>query len=198
MARSENKIGFRIKIVERAGTFVRNTLPNTNPWAGAHCSRMDCTTCNQGLDKLPDCTKRSLVYESICVDCNPTARGKGELEVMEQEQPSIYVGETARSMYERGKQHWEAWRSRREDSHIHKHMELHHGGKQNPNFVFKVVQYHRSALSRQVGEAVRIRRREGEGGVLNSKSEYSRCRITRLTLGERKEDDAGAKDQNEG
>ena len=97
----------------------------------------------------------------VCADCNPEARGKGELKIVEQEEPSIYVGETALSIYERGKQHWDAWRSRREDSHIYKHMELHHGGKENPNFVFKVVQYHRSALSRQVGEAVRIRRRGG-------------------------------------
>ena len=161
MARIETMMGFRIKIVERAGTSLRNTLPNTNPWAGAHCSRNDCTTCNQGLEELPDCTKRSLVYKSVCADCNPEARGKGELKIVKQEEPSIYVGETARSIYERGKQHWEAWRSRREDSHIYKHMELHHGGKENPNFVFKVVQYHRSALSRQVGEAVRIRRRGG-------------------------------------
>ena len=43
----------------------------------------------------------------------------------------------------------------------------------------KVVQHHRSALSRQVGEAIRIRRR---GLTLNSKGEYNRCSISRLTL----------------
>ena len=43
----------------------------------------------------------------------------------------------------------------------------------------KVVRYHRTALSRQVGEAIRIHRR---GLVLNSKSEYNRCKITRLSL----------------
>ena len=45
----------------------------------------------------------------------------------------------------------------------------------------KVVGFHQSALSRQVGEAVRISRRGGEA-VLNSKSEFSRCKISRLTL----------------
>ena len=44
----------------------------------------------------------------------------------------------------------------------------------------KVVQHHRSALSRQVGEAVRIRRR---GLTLNSRGEFNRCSIPRLTLG---------------
>ena len=45
----------------------------------------------------------------------------------------------------------------------------------------KVVGFHQSALSRQVGEAVRISRRGGEA-VLNSKSEFGRCKISRLTL----------------
>ena len=42
---------------------------------------------------------------------------------------------------------------------------------------------HRTALNRQVREAVRIRRRGGaEGGVLNSKSEFNRSHIPRLML----------------
>ena len=43
----------------------------------------------------------------------------------------------------------------------------------------KIVQFHQTALSRQVGEAVQIQRR---GIVLNSKSEYNRCSIARLSL----------------
>ena len=43
----------------------------------------------------------------------------------------------------------------------------------------KVVGVHRTALSRQVGEAVRIVRR---GLVLNSRSEFNRCSISRLSL----------------
>ena len=39
--------------------------------------------------------------------------------------------------------------------------------KGEPEFIMKVVGFHRTALSRQVGEAVRIMRR---GLVLNSKS----------------------------
>ena len=44
----------------------------------------------------------------------------------------------------------------------------------------KVVKYYRNALSRQVGDAIRIQRR---GLTLNSKGEYNRCKITRLMLG---------------
>ena len=46
----------------------------------------------------------------------------------------------------------------------------------------RVVKYCKTPLSRQIGEAVRIRRRGGEGSILNSKAEYSRCRIPRLVV----------------
>ena len=42
-----------------------------------------------------------------------------------------------------------------------------------------------------MSKAVRIRRRGGEGAVLNSKAEFNRCYIPRLRL-EEKEEGAGA------
>ena len=55
--------------------------------------------------------------------------------------------------------------------------------------MFKIVSQHRTALNRQVREAVRIRRRgEIDGGVLNSKSEWSRSHIPRLVLELEEED----------
>ena len=51
--------------------------------------------------------------------------------------------------------------------------------------VFKVVGTFKSALSRQISEAVRIR---GRGPLaLDSKSEYGRCKIHRLTIGKEEE-----------
>ena len=46
----------------------------------------------------------------------------------------------------------------------------------------RAVSFHRSALSRQAAEAVRIRRRGGEGSILNSKGEFNRCFIPRLMI----------------
>ena len=48
----------------------------------------------------------------------------------------------------------------------------------------RVVKYYKSALSRQIGEAVRIRRRGGAGNILNSKAEFDRCKIPRLIVEE--------------
>ena len=77
----------------------------------------------------------------------------------------MYVGETSRSLYERSKEQWSTWRSR-------KH-------------------------SRQVGEAVRIRRRGGAGSILNSKTEYDRCRIPRLVVQEEDEEEIAKKEEQE-
>ena len=61
-------------------------------------------------------------------------------------------------------------------------MEAHEGAA--PKFYMRVVKYYKSALSRQIGEAVRIRRRGGAGNILNSKAEFDRCKIPRLIVEE--------------
>ena len=182
LKRLEVILGFKVKVVERAGTSLKNLLPNTNPWAGAHCSRTECITCNQGAEELQNCTKRNLVYENVCLECNPEAWKKGELKTINKDIPSVYVGETARSVQERAKEHWEAFKRGDKDSHIYKHWVMHHGSVGEPKFVMKVVKYHRTALSRQVGEAIRIQKRGMECPVLNSKAEFNRCSIVRLSL----------------
>ena len=176
----EQTLGFRVRVVEKTGTPLRLLFSPTKLWEGVMCGREACTTCNQGGEKLPPCTKRSLVYESVCRLCNPTISTKEEAgRYQDQDKPSVYVGETSKSIAERSADHLRDYRDKKEDSHILKHHQLHHGGEGEPSFFFRVVKYHSSALRRQVGEAVRIKRR---GLVLNSKSEYSRCQITRLTL----------------
>ena len=62
-----------------------------------------------------------------------------------------------------------------------KHWQEHHHDLEHlPKFQFKIVGSYQDALSRQVSKAVRIDMRGG--GVLNSKSEYSRCKLPLLTI----------------
>ena len=56
-----------------------------------------------------------------------------------------------------------------------------------PEFLFKIVSSHRTALNRQIREAIRIRRRDEAGSILNSKAEYTRCHIPRLVVEEEDE-----------
>ena len=96
---------------------------------------------------------------------------------------SLFLGESSRTIYERSKEHWGALRSKAESSHMWKHQLEEHNGEE-PKFYMRVVDHFRTALSRQVAEAVRIRRRGGAGSILNSKAEFNRCRIPRLVVEE--------------
>ena len=189
MKRLAPSIGFGVKVVERTGDTLRSRFPLTNLWEGAKCGRKECKTCEQECEELPNCTRTSVVYENICSECNEGAGKKGSLKSMKEGAPSLYVGETSRSLFERTKEHWGAWESRSEKSHILKHQQMVHR-EQEPKFIMKAVKYYRSALTRQIGEAVRIRRRGGAGRILNSKAEYDRCRIPRLVVEEEDENES--------
>ena len=93
----------------------------------------------------------------------------------------IYVGESSRSMYERGKEHQKDGKDRAEDSHQWKHWANEHPDMEgNPRFKFRIIASFSDPLTRQLAESVRIDRRGME--ILNSRSEYSRCRVPRLQL----------------
>ena len=65
--------GYKLKIVERAGTKLEDLLTKSNPWQGIDCGRTSCLLCESkertGLHKTQDCHKRSCVYEIWCQDC---------------------------------------------------------------------------------------------------------------------------------
>ena len=86
---------------------------------------------------------------------------------------------------ERSREHWGSFKGAKEDNHIFKHQQIVHGGATNPNFIMRVVSQYRTALGRQVSEAVRIWRRGVE--VLNSRAEFNRCHIPRLRLEDEEE-----------
>ena len=79
MGRLEGILGYKIKVIERTGSKLKDLFPLTNLWGGRKFEREDCVTCNQGGEELPDCTRRNLVYESICLKCNPGEKNKGPL-----------------------------------------------------------------------------------------------------------------------
>ena len=115
----------------------------------------------RGEEELPDCSKMNLVYENICTDCNPGASKKGEQEDIRTDIPTTYIGETSRSIYERSKEHWEGARKGCLKNHMVKHQLLEHGGEQKPNFFMRIRGHYKTALARQVADAVMIRRRGG-------------------------------------
>ena len=172
--------GYRIKMIETCGSQLCTLLPYTNPWSGSDCNRRDCYTCGQGGDKLEDCKKRNILYESSCSGCRVPKTDGGSRKL---EKGAIYVGESARSIYERAGEHQRDAMKESDDSHMVKHWSSCHAQdsvEERPKFKIKVIATFKDALTRQVAEAVRIQMR-GEG-VLNSRAEYSRCSLPRLVV----------------
>ena len=95
-----------------------------------------------------------------------------------------YIGETGRSGYERGKEHVSDLVEIREKSHLLRHYILKHKSDMRLDqmeYGMKVRSQFRTALERQVGEAVVISREKILGtNLLNSKAEYNRCKIHRI------------------
>ena len=84
-------------------------------------------------------------------------------------------------MYERAKEHVADREKQQEDSHQVKHwLTSHEELLAPPPFKFKIVKTFQDPLTRQLAEAVRIELR-GEG-ILNSKAEFSCCRVPRLRI----------------
>ena len=110
--------GYKIKMVERAGTKIIDMLHKNNPWQGEDCGRPGCLMCSTkvktGRNLEQDCMKRIIVYETWCLTCagRDEKRILEEVDDEEEQKRRIkrikihkYVGETARSGYERGLEH---------------------------------------------------------------------------------------------
>ena len=145
-----------------------------------------------------DCTKRNCIYETWCITCWEEDVAKVEEKYKEDEKMMKvmmkrikvykYTGETSRSVYERIWEHNHSMEQLHTSSHMLKHVLEVHGEEEYSKVEFgaKVVRYEISAFNRQVTESVIIQE-ERSHHILNSKSEYNRCSLPRLTakLGEK-------------
>ena len=192
----EELTGYRLKIVERAGFKLEDLLHKSDPWQGQDCGRELCLLCETkqktGKQKSQDCTKRSCVYEIWCMKCMADEEKRIEDEAGEDKELCLkkkekikvykYIGETSRSVYERALEHQLSYQSLSTNSYMLKHwIDKHEGEDLKENrFGIKVIKYTRSSFERQVLESV-ILQENKKHHLLNSKSEYNRCAIPRLT-----------------
>ena len=115
-----------------------------------------------------------------------------------------YIGETSRSCYERAMEHQLSFQSLSTSSYMLKHfIDKHEGEKlDEKRFGIKIVRNTKTSFERQILESV-ILQENKKHHLLNSKSEYNRCAIPRLTskMGENlykkwEEDDREEKKRN--
>ena len=105
--RLEPLLGFRVKVVENAGTSLGAALlSNKNPWAGSRFERPKCFPCQQNSRKVKDLKAANIVHESRCCLCNVEEKVKKENSLTDLRTfPSLYVGESSRSLHERSGEH---------------------------------------------------------------------------------------------
>ena len=185
----EELTGFRLKIVERAGVKLERVLHKSNPWAGQSCERENCLLCATKLETEKDlgqsCSKRNLVYETWCQTCKLQDEERAIQVGKDPKKIPLfkYIGESSRSCFERGWEHQYDALNYKQGSHMLKHALTEHDGipPEEVKFLMRAMKFHTSAYSRQMHEAVAIQVNRGHN-LLNSKAEYNRCALPRLTM----------------
>ena len=138
-----------------------------------------CLTCeeearakaNTEKDENPESEKNALESEE-----------KARIRQNEQVISKRYIGESHRSGGERQQEHAYDYRKKKEDSHMYKHLQESHPGKEpeEVKFGMTVLRQHFTAFSRMVYEEILIFLAGDK--TLNSKSMYNRCKIPRLSV----------------
>ena len=100
----------------------------------------------------------------------------------------LYIGETARRIYERALEHQNDVDQLKTSSHmLRQRLEMHPGEERSQvEFGIKVLRFTRSSFERQVLESVIIQGKR-DHHIMNSRAEFNRCAIPRLVtkLGEK-------------
>ena len=111
------------------------------------------------------CRQSNVNYSMLCKLCPES-------------NPTEYIGETARNVYTRCREHMKGYKSKKNKTSFFKNHQVKQHAGAEPQFSAKVKQSYRDCLSRQVGEAVAIRRSGKE--LLNSKSEWHQPPLFRV------------------
>ena len=143
---------------------VKTRVQRSNPTATAGCDSADCLPCKTGRGSGGNCRGSSINYEIECQLCPAQQRSR-------------YIGESARNLFTRGKEHVGNFRTQHADSFMLKHQNKEHGGLP-PDFTAKVTASSRDCLTRQVREAVHIRRCTVP--TLNGKTEWHQPALWRI------------------
>jgi hypothetical protein len=193
-AKLQEMTGYRLKIVERSGLKLEDLLHRADPWQGKDCGR-DCLLCitkqKTGNNSTQDCSRRSLVYETWCMTCFDQDTEAAKIQagddknklklLMEEIKMHKYIGETNRSIFERGWEHLNDFQNLSTQSHLLKHAVEIHGEEdfKKLQFGIKVIRYAKSSFERQIMESVEIQENRHHH-LLNSRSEFNRCAVPRL------------------
>ena len=157
------KTEFRIKVVETAGTPIKRLLQKSQPFPNKKCGdEKKCLVCSNSEKGL--CRNNCITYKIECSGCD-----------------SKYIGETARNAYTRGTEHITAFNNKEKDSVLYRHVQDKHDEEDTPEFKMTVIKTHKSALDRQISEAVHISNTPDDV-LINRRSEWGHQILVRCVL----------------
>ena len=159
--------GFRIKVVEKSGTKIKDVLHRKDPFKKKQCERPDCFVCRSNGKGKGMCNKENVKYTITCTEnCG---------------RKDVYRGETSYSAYTRGKEQLEMYHNRNPSSALHNHCENEHQGNRVQFRMDITGTFHRDSTLRQISEGVDI---EGtsQQRLMNTRSEWNSSLIPQCTV----------------
>ena len=158
IAEKETETQMKFRFVEYGGRTVKSKVQKSNPTANPGCNNGDCLACQNGGGQGGNCLRSNVLYELGCNLCSGASQ-------------CVYIGETSRNLYTRGKEHIGKYLSQKQnnESFIKKHQIEKHNDLP-ADFSAKVVDTFKDCLTRQISEGIHLRR--SNVTVLNAKSEW--------------------------
>ena len=116
------------------------------------------------------CNRENVVYKGQCLECKDLGK------------ESVYIEETSRSGYVRGKQHLEAIQDhmKHPNNAFSKHIKDNHESR-IPKFQMNVIKYYQTPLERQVREGIEIIRARADI-IMNSKLDHYQTGMRNVTF----------------
>ena len=144
--RTSEEMPMKIKIVEKAGISMKTLLPGLQITEKCqnNNNKTDCFIHKN--DGRGNCRTENVVYKSTCLDC--AEKGPDEIPEWQERRlekgksiKSIYIGETSRSAYQRGKQHVHAikYPKKHKKNAFAKHAIEYHKGRKGVRYKTDVI-----------------------------------------------------------
>ena len=113
--------------------------------------------------------RQGVIYKIQCSTCQETQK------------ESIYIGESARTMFDGGLEHAKAIQNLDEESPMVEHFLLEHNSNQEPAFTMQAIGFRSTPLWRQAEEANEITK-HSDKHILNRRGEWGQNLPPKLSL----------------
>lgn len=154
----------KVKVIEKRGQTLKDILQKSRPTEKRKCEEKEkCMVCK--CNSKSECRKDNVTYKITCEKCN-----------------KIYIGETSKNAFTRGQQHERQLYNKDKQSVLYRHIQQDHQEEDlRPTFKMTVVKSHKSALCRQITEAILINNTPRDK-LINNKTEWGHTKMMRTQM----------------